>query len=100
MHPRPMFEKIIEATCKYYDITEAELSAKDRETEAVYRRKIAITLARQHTNMSYKKIAIRMGLKDHGWLSSIVDEIETGQGIYPQISNDIKNVMIIVGNLQ
>jgi len=100
MQPRPMFEKIIEATCKYYDISEAELFAKDRERETVYRRKLLISISRQQTNLSYKKIANRIGLKDPRWLSEVVNEIELGQVIYPQIAHDIKNVMFIVTNLQ
>lgn len=100
MQPRPMFEKIIEATCKYYDITEAELFAAKLDTETVYRRKIVVTLARKNTTMSYKNIAKRVGLKAPNWVSQMVEEIECGSGIYRQMSDDLGNIISIVGNLQ
>lgn len=93
-----MFEKLIEAACKYYNITDIELvSNQDRET--VYRRKIVIKLARQHTNMTYKKIANRFNLKDGSWMYQIAQEIESTRIIYPHISQDLKNVMYIVDTL-
>jgi len=95
-----MFEKIIEATCKYYDITEAELFAQKLDTETVYRRKILVTLARQHTMMSYKSIAKRVGLKAPNWVNAMVQEIECGNDIYRQISDDLRNVITIVNTLQ
>ena len=41
-YPRPMYERILEATCKYYDVTEQELTDSSRNTEAMHRRKILI----------------------------------------------------------
>lgn len=97
--PRPIIEKIIIATCTYFNCTEIELTSKATTSEVVYRRKLVIALARQHTNMSYKRIANRMGLNSHDWMRSIIAEIESGKDIYRQISDDLKNVMNIVGTL-
>lgn len=97
--PRPMFERIFEATCKYYDVTEAELIAPNTNAETVYRRKILIILVRHHTEMSYKAIALKVGLKSHSWIMDMVSEVESGQGIYRQISDDMTNVMRIVDSL-
>ena len=49
--------------------------------------------------MSYKKIANKVGLKAHNWVMSMVQEVESGQFIYRQISDDMKNVMLIVDSL-
>ena len=96
---RPMFERILEATCKYYDVTEQELIQSSTDTETVHRRKILVTLTRHNTGMSYKKIANKVGLKAHNWVMSMVQEVESGQFIYRQISDDMKNIMLIVDSL-
>ena len=98
-YPRPMYERILEATCKYYDVTEQELTDSSRNTEAMHRRKILITLTRQHTGMSYKRIAKKIGLKAHNWVMTMVQEVESQQFIYRHISDDMKNVMLIVDSL-
>lgn len=96
---RPMIERIIRAACAYWDITEEELLKRTTEHYVAYRRKVCFFLIKKHNPMSYGRIAARFTLKDPGYISRSVEEIEATKNIYTQTSHDLNAILQIANNL-
>ena len=58
-------DKILSEVAAYFDTTTAELIGKKRDASIVLPRHIAMYLCREHTDLSYPRIADEFGGKDH-----------------------------------
>lgn len=93
--PRTLQQKIIDATLLYYSITVEDL----KKAEHLEKRKIIAYLLREKACMKIQAIANLFDYKSHGWTATIINEIASIKNIYGHISNDIKNIMLIVDTL-
>lgn len=93
--PKQMFQKIIEASCTYYKLTEDELKLRENAEE----RKIIYYLLREEAFCKYSRIAKYFEKKDTKWIGDVVEEVSAQKNIYPHISLHIKNIMQIVSTL-
>ena len=58
-------DKILEAVAAYFDVTTEVLIGKKRDAAIVLPRHIAMYLCREHTDLSYPRIAEEFGGRDH-----------------------------------
>ena len=96
---KPMVERIIEATCLYFGITEDVLKQKNAGRDIVYYRKACWTIIREETSMSYGRIAARFGFTDHKNVMVFVDEMQAHRKIYPPTSHDLSKIKTISLNI-
>lgn len=93
--PLTLAQKIINAACTYYGCTFDELKSKTKTDE----RKIVVYLQRKEAMMKLARIQEVWDYKGHGWLFTIVEDIDSLRTKYKHISDDIKNIMEIVATL-
>lgn len=75
--PRHLTAKsIVEKTAHHFDIAVSELLSPKRDKEIVFPRQVAMYLLRSELHLSFPKIAIELGRKDHTTAIHSVDKIE------------------------
>ena len=92
-------ERIIAAACIHFEISEAELKSRHRYRDISYRRKICYYLMRENCCISFERIAMHFGFRDHKRVSRAICEIEAQKHLYTHISPDLINVKNIAVNL-
>jgi chromosomal replication initiator protein len=75
-------KEIMEAVCKFYDISSKDLIGTSRKKELVWPRQIAIYLMREELKTSYPTIGSELGGRDH----------TTAMHAYNKISKEIKEL--------
>lgn len=93
---QPVQERIIDATCQYFNITQDELKLKGGH-EAAYRKKVCSFLLRENCEMTFQKISLRLGYQQRKTIHTQVEEIRIRKNISPQIRHDIKNISFLAG---
>ena len=73
-------KEVIDAICRFYDISSKDLIGSSRKKELVWPRQIAIYLMREEVRTSYPSIGHEMGGRDH----------TTAMHAYNKISHEIK----------
>ncbi|MEI6835271.1 MAG: chromosomal replication initiator protein DnaA [Candidatus Falkowbacteria bacterium] len=73
-------KEVIDAVCRFYDISNKDLIGSSRKKELVWPRQIAIYLMREEIRTSYPSIGHEMGGRDH----------TTAMHAYNKISREIK----------
>lgn len=69
-------EKVIDAVCKYYQISLKDLKSSSRKQQIAYARQIAMYILRTNFNFSLKVIGENFGNKDHATVAHAVDKID------------------------
>lgn len=96
---REIMEAIIKATCVYYEITEEQLIAISKKSEATAVRRQCFYLIRQNTNISNENISQRLQLsrspvsRGHGI-------IEIHKKIYAHTSHALKGIAALANNFE
>ncbi len=76
--PRHITPKsIIEKTASHFDINFTDITSAKRDKDIVTPRQVAMYLLRSELHMSFPKIAVELGRKDHTTAIHSVDKIET-----------------------
>lgn len=76
--PRHLTAKtIVEKTAQHFDIALTDILSPKRDKEIVMSRQFAMYLLRSELHMSFPKIAVELGRKDHTTAIHSVDKIET-----------------------
>ena len=78
-HSRPQHissKKIIDNTAKHFQLNVAEICGEKRDKHIVVPRQIAMYLLRSELHLSFPKIAIELGRKDHTTAIHSVEKIE------------------------
>lgn len=76
---RPQYvtsKQIIEKTAKYFSISAIEICSAQRDKHIVTPRQIAMYLLRSELHLSFPKIAVELGRKDHTTAIHSIDKIE------------------------
>lgn len=75
--PRHLTPKlVVEKTAQHFDISFAELTGPKRDKEIVNPRQIAMYLLRSELHLSFPKIAVELGRKDHTTAIHSVEKVE------------------------
>jgi chromosomal replication initiator protein len=69
-------KQILEKTADFYDINMEEITGPKRDKEIVLPRQIAMYLIREELHLSYPKIAVEIGKKDHTTVMHGVEKVE------------------------
>jgi chromosomal replication initiator protein len=69
-------KQILEKTADFYDINMDEITGPKRDKEIVLPRQIAMYLIREELHLSYPKIAVEIGKKDHTTVMHGVEKVE------------------------
>uniref|UniRef100_A0A7C4TPV4 Chromosomal replication initiator protein DnaA n=1 Tax=candidate division WWE3 bacterium TaxID=2053526 RepID=A0A7C4TPV4_UNCKA len=69
-------KQILEKTADFYDIGVEEITGSKRDKEIVVPRQIAMYIMREELHLSYPKIAVEVGKKDHTTIMHGVEKIE------------------------
>lgn len=91
---KPLAERIIQATCIHFGITEEKLKTNSDHDTAYYR-KISYTLLRDECCMSYGRIGARFGQASHSFVWLSVDQIKSRKKYSRQVTDDLEKVMKI-----
>ncbi|MFN2135132.1 MAG: chromosomal replication initiator protein DnaA [Candidatus Promineifilaceae bacterium] len=62
---RVTVDQVVDAVCRYYQVTEDAMSSSSRSRTIAYPRQIAMYLARTETDASLPQIGARLGNRDH-----------------------------------
>ena len=73
-------KEIMDAVCRFYDISSKDLIGSSRKKELVWPRQIAIYLMREEIGTSYPSIGHELGGRDH----------TTAMHAYNKISREVK----------
>ncbi len=85
-------KKIVDQTAKYYSVGIDELLSPSRSKEIVYPRQIAMYLLRSELHMSFPKIAMELGRKDHTTAIHSIDKIEKNIGRDPAVRQQLSEL--------
>jgi chromosomal replication initiator protein len=69
-------KQIVERIARYYSVSVEDLLSPKRDKEIVYPRQIAMYMLRSELHMSFPKIAVELGRKDHTTAIHSVEKIE------------------------
>ncbi len=81
--------QIIEQTARYYSIDLADIMSPKRDKEIVVPRQIAMHLLRSELKLSFPKIAMECGRKDHTTAIHAVDKITKELATDPQLRQQV-----------
>jgi len=93
--PLPLPQLIINAACKYYEVTEEQLKTR----EHVEKKKIVQYLLRMEADMKYLRIAriFNQLTNSHNRVRENVEEIDAQKNVSRSIRIDIENIKIMSG---
>lgn len=93
--PLPLYQVIINAACKYYELNEDQLKSRDH----VEKRKIVQYLLRTEADMKYLKMArlFSPDTNSHSRIMQNVAEIDAQKNVSRAIRIDIKNIKTLAG---
>lgn len=69
-------KQVVERTARYFSISIEDILSPKRDKEIVYPRQIAMYMLRSELHMSFPKIAVELGRKDHTTAIHSVEKIE------------------------
>ncbi len=92
------FNEIIDASCKYFQVTKQDITSKKRNKEIVIARQVSMYLARELTNLSLLRIGELFGGRDHTTVIHAYEKIKKDKEIDPIIKNAVNNIMDIIKN--
>lgn len=87
-----MIDRIIKATCAYYEIPISLFHYKIRKREVVQARQIAMLLSKSMTKLSVAKIGQQIGKKDHATVLHACKTINNLIDTDKQIREDIDEI--------
>jgi chromosomal replication initiator protein len=58
-------DQVIEATCRYYNVSADAIASKSRSRAIAFPRQMAMYLARTETDASFPQIGVKLGNRDH-----------------------------------
>lgn len=82
-------KEILEKTAGFYDLTIEELKGTKRDKEIVVPRQIAMYLMREESKLSYPKIALELGGRDHTTVIHACHKIEKEIDVSENIRHEI-----------
>lgn len=74
-------KKIVEKTAHYFSIDMTDLLSARRDKDIVFPRQVAMYMLRSELHMSFPKIALELGRKDHTTAIHSVDKIEKASNL-------------------
>lgn len=95
---KPLEERLIDAACIYWDVAPEFFSMKGKDGET-QKRHILFYMLKEQAGMQIPAIAERFEFKHKSSVFDAVENIEIGQGIYPPIARQIRDIMGIAANL-
>jgi chromosomal replication initiation ATPase DnaA len=95
---KPFYERIIDATCEFYGLSEGELR-KDRGYYVVHNKHICWYLIREDTGMSFASIAKRFNISDQKTVRVAVDNIAAKKNMYTRTLPEIRKIRELVNTL-
>jgi len=90
-------EEIINTTAGYFNISVTDLVSDNRKRLYAYPRQLAMSLARAHTELSYKDIGRSFGNKDHSTVIYAIKRIEGLKAKEKKIGKDLKIIESLLG---
>lgn len=96
---KPIEDRIIDAATIYWEVERSYFSQRSQESTQVYRRSIVFYLIKENTLLSYEAVAKLFGFLSHQNVMDKVDTIEARKNVYPQVGNDIKNILRLAEKL-
>ncbi len=100
-HSRPRHltaKQIISKTARYFNLEVEEICSSKRSKFIVVPRQIAMYLLRSELHMSFPKIALELGRKDHTTAIHSIDKIEKEIKLNPVIRENISSIREILYN--
>jgi len=88
------WHRIIKSVGEMYDITPAEIKARDQRASRVMARQICHFMLRKLTPMSYPEIARATGLLDHTTVIYSIRKIENMRKANPQFDEKIRELEV------
>ncbi|WP_420644348.1 chromosomal replication initiator protein DnaA [Candidatus Leptofilum sp.] len=85
-------ERVFEAVCKYYNVTNDDLVGSSRKKTIAYPRQMAMYLARTETNASLPQIGEKLGNRDHTTVLYGYEKIATLIDADSQIRRDCMEI--------
>ncbi len=92
----PSPDLIIEAVCRYFELTNAQLLSTSREKRVAYPRQIAMYLMRELAHRSLVEIGQSLGGRDHSTIHHGWRKMERALHIDPETKRDIASLQAIV----
>jgi chromosomal replication initiator protein len=83
---------IVERTARYFSVPMEDLLSPKRDKDIVYPRQIAMYLLRNELHMSFPKIAVELGRKDHTTAIHSVDKIEKSSHLDPAVRQQLVEI--------
>lgn len=84
--------QIIERCAKYYQIELADMLGPKRDKEIVFPRQVAMYLLRSELHLSFPKIAVELGRKDHTTAIHSVEKIEKEVNLNPDVRGAVNEI--------
>ncbi len=91
-------ELIIATVAKYYGIKESDLLGKKRMQNIVRPRQLAITLAKELTDLSLSAIGQSFGKRDHSTVINAIEKAGQLRASNPDIDKDYEKLLILIKN--
>lgn len=85
-------KQIIEKTAKYFSVSIEDITSAKRDKDIVYPRQIAMYMLRSELHMSFPKIAVELGRKDHTTAIHSVEKIERESNLDASIRQQLLEV--------
>ena len=93
---QPNVQQIIEAVARYYDLKLPDLLSRRKHKSIALPRQIGMFLARRHTLYSLEEIGGYFGGRDHTTVMHAVKQIETKQGDYEGLAEDVRRLEMLI----
>lgn len=88
----PVQDRIINATCSYFNVSEPELLRVSIDRDVAYRKRVACFLLRENTRMSFRSISERLNYRNKQSAFKGAEQIDVHKNIYKQVANDVKEI--------
>jgi chromosomal replication initiator protein len=82
-------KQIVERTARYFSVTIDDIMSPKRDKDIVYPRQIAMYMLRSELHMSFPKIAVELGRKDHTTAIHSVEKIEKSSHLDPAVRQQL-----------
>jgi len=85
-------KQIIERTARYYQISLEDILSPKRDKDIVFPRQVAMYLLRSELHLSFPKIAVELGRKDHTTAIHSVEKIEKEYNLNPEVRTAVTDI--------
>lgn len=85
-------QKIVNIVADYYNLTQSQITGKDRSGQIVLARHLAMYLIRKHLDVPLKKVGELFGGKDHTTVMSAITKVDKELKTNPQLQSALNDL--------